>query len=100
MALKILYHPAYLPIFWHSFIENEFKYNERTAIDNFRKSAFFVAFGIFVFKFIFPMGKFFLRRNYRFWVLVKDAPSHSHPYMDKTHGFRTKSGTEVPLPYI
>ncbi len=33
-------------------------------------------------------------------VLVKDAPSYSHPYMNETNGFRTKSDIEVPLPYI
>jgi hypothetical protein len=41
VALEILHHLVYLPIFWHSIIENQSDYDERTAIDNFQKSLLF-----------------------------------------------------------
>jgi hypothetical protein len=42
----------------YSFIENEFKDNESTAIDNFQKAAFFVALELSF------LNSFFLRKNF------------------------------------
>ncbi len=42
----------------------------------------------------FPIESLDKETKYRF---EGSTPSHSHPHMNKTHGFCTKSGAEVPL---
>jgi hypothetical protein len=45
--LEILYHPVYLSIFLHRFIEKKLSTMSTLSIDKYQKSAFFVDFEVF-----------------------------------------------------